>query len=272
MLAGQPFPVFLFLIFFPILSALHLEKKFRIEKLWPEKYYPVRYLGGKIYLNIRESSMERARAMGAHEAAKMALIQKLLRPGMTFLDIGAHKGYFSLLAAKLMNDQGAIYAFEPNSDNCGWLEKSIALNGYTSINVVPIALADRNETRHLFTGKKSGHHSLVYDQGLGRTSVTVRRLDDFLKERGVQRVDIIKIDVEGVEVEVLRGATELLASIDPKIVIDVNNTDRPRLFDILFKFGFRLFDYSSPDMKIISREEFLNNQSIKEVLAEKRSR
>jgi predicted methyltransferase len=71
------------------------------------------YVGGKIFLDIDESPMMRARIEGTYEPFKTRMVQRLLQPGMTYIDIGTNKGYFALLAARLLNGTGRVLAFEP---------------------------------------------------------------------------------------------------------------------------------------------------------------
>lgn len=71
------------------------------------------YIGGQIFLDIDESPMMRARIEGTYEPYKTRALQQLLKAGMTYLDIGTNKGYFALLAAKLLDGAGQVFAFEP---------------------------------------------------------------------------------------------------------------------------------------------------------------
>lgn len=76
----------------------------RLSFIIHDKYFLVNYYGGKIYLNLKESNMMMDRTLGVYEYWKTRLFMDLVRPGITVVDIGVNKGYFSLLAAKLMND------------------------------------------------------------------------------------------------------------------------------------------------------------------------
>jgi FkbM family methyltransferase len=108
-----------------------------------------------------------------------------------------------------MRDTGTVLCVEPEPANVGWIERSVARNHYRSVEVLQLALADRSGTATLHLGEKSGWHSLVkHDQVLstGELTVPTATLDDVLTERGLERVDAIKIDVEGAENQVLDGA------------------------------------------------------------------
>ncbi|MDA1051696.1 MAG: hypothetical protein O3C40_14600 [Planctomycetota bacterium] len=83
------------------------------------------YLGGKIFLDIDESPMMRARVEGTYEPLKTRALQSLLTPGMTFVDVGTNKGYFALLAAKLLRGTGRVLVFEPEPWNCQCIRRSV---------------------------------------------------------------------------------------------------------------------------------------------------
>ena len=185
----------------------------RIRRVLPRGHRAYPGAGGWLYLDLRESPMMLARVLRIYEAPKVKALRAVLRPGDVFVDVGANKGDFSLLAARLMHDRGRVLCFEPEPANVGWIERSVARNRYESIEVLPIALADAEGTATLHLGEKSGWHSLLRTDGVavtGSIDVPTRRLDDVLAERGIERVDAVKIDVEGAEDRVLDGAERTL--------------------------------------------------------------
>jgi FkbM family methyltransferase len=141
---------------------------------------------------------------------------------MTFVDVGANKGDFSLLAARAMGDNGVVIAIEPAPGNCEWLERSVKANGYKCIEVLPNALSDSEGEAELFLAELSGWHSLVKSprkQLTGSVVVKTRTLDDVIAERGLPSIDMLKVDVEGGEVAVLAGATETLTAPGRRLVL-----------------------------------------------------
>lgn len=253
-------------------SLLYLDyfiiEKAKLYKLIPDKYYLIKYHGGKIFLNLRESQMMRARALGIYEYKKMKLFKKLVKPNMTILDIGVNKGYFSLLSAKLMKDKGNILSFEPDPDNCKWIKKSIAANNYKSIRLFQIALFNKNGKKTFFKGAKSGHHSLIKNSGLGSTTIQTQKLDDFIDEENITKINLIKIDVEGADIEVLEGAQKLLKNQSPKLIIDIHKIDRKKFFNLLENLSYNIFDYNNDGFQKITEKEFLYEE-INEIYAEK---
>jgi|ERR1700722_1947287 len=222
-----------------------------LSRLAADRYeiYPVE--GGLIFLNLRESAAMVQRAMGSYEPAKHALIRKHLRPGMTFIDVGANKGDFTLLAARLAGSSGRVISIEPEPDNHSILQRSIALNNYSNIRVLQIALSDRDGTSNLQIGSTSGAHTLSPEfNGLRTIAVPTRTLDGIVAEQGLRAVDMLKIDVQGLELAVLRGAAETLRA-NPRIVVLLDlpkqGEKRRAIGQYLAQFDFTYFPESDED-------------------------
>lgn len=224
------------------------------SKIVPSFYYPYRCFGGRIYIDITESSMMLARVRGKYEIEKHKAIRTFLKPGGIFIDVGANKGDFSLVAAKLLDKTGKVIAFEPESKNCKWITKSININGYKNISLYKIALSDHNGEAKLYIGKKSGWHTLISSQknrNSDTIDVKVRTLDSYLKEISFcEPIDMIKIDVEGAELQVLRGAYQtLFRNKSLTLLIDIHPTlgvDPKEVCYYLVKNGFSIFYEKSP--------------------------
>ncbi len=154
-----------------------------------------------------------------------------LAPGATFVDIGAHDGYCSLKAAKIVGPSGRVIAVEPNPEMLTILRKNIEASQANDILVVPVACADKQGTLTLFAASQSntGSTSLSqanatqYGQGGKSYQVPVRTLDAILREAAVSRVDVVKIDVEGAEQLVLNGAIETLKRFRPTVLIELDD-------------------------------------------------
>lgn len=161
---------------------------------------------------------------GELERGTRHLIQRFLKPGDVFVDVGAHLGLLSLAAARAMQGQGKIYAFEPFPRTRGMLEKSFWINGYTDmIEVYDAAVSNHIGETKLFLGATSGHHSifeLEVPKGYPRHQITVPlvTLDSALPTGQV--VNLLKIDAEGAELNIIEGAS-LLQSNNPDIAMIV---------------------------------------------------
>jgi len=170
-------------------------------------------------------------AMDRYEPSTTQLVEHLLEPGMVVVDVGAHVGYYTLLAAKQVGPTGKVYAFEPESANYALLEENIGLNGYQNIVTVKSAVSSRSGSSTLFlTALDNGRHS-TYHHDLpenGSEVVKATTLDAFFESEEWPRVDLVKMDVEGAEEDVFQGMDRLLQkSEDLNIVMEFN----PRLLE-----------------------------------------
>jgi FkbM family methyltransferase len=164
---------------------------------------------------------------GQWEPEIWAGISSGLSPGAVFFDVGAHIGYDSLKAAVAVGDNGKVVSFEPNPNTVAQLRANVAASGARNVIVQPIACTDQETTLTLYDstlGGNSGATSLSRDNAGPLTrSYTVqgRKIDDVVKELGLQRLDVLKADVEGAELVVLRGAADTLKRFHPKLILEV---------------------------------------------------
>jgi FkbM family methyltransferase len=145
-------------------------------------------------------------------------------PGDLFVDVGANVGLHTLAAARAMEGRGRIIAFEPFEPTKILLEKTIFMNGFSAITYVhQAAVSNQEGTRELFLGETSGHNSLFGpvspSSSASRTvTVPVVRLSDVIG--GDEAVTLLKIDVEGAELNVLEGS-KLIIERNPDIALIV---------------------------------------------------
>jgi FkbM family methyltransferase len=147
------------------------------------------------------------------EPFETAVVVRLVRPGMTVVDIGANRGWYTVLLSRLVGPAGAVHAFEPDPTALCHLRRNVGRNAFcsnvevhqqavsgSSGDALFLAQTDTVYSRLAEGGDRSAPHS---DATLNR--VETIRLDDFLDARSIERVDFIKCDVEGAEVQVLDG-------------------------------------------------------------------
>lgn len=165
------------------------------------------------------------------EPNEVAFVQAFLKPGMTVVDVGAHHGFYTLLASILVGQEGRVLAVEPSPREFVRLRMHLVLNDRTNVVTWEGALGarDRQGVMCVRLDTESGLNalkvSLMPPVPVTFVPCTVRTLDQVLAETGFDRVDLLKIDVAGGEVSVVKGATELLAQ-RPRPIILCDMTER----------------------------------------------
>ena len=148
------------------------------------------------------------------------MFKKIIKPGMVVLDVGANMGYYTLLSAKLMKGTGKIYAFEPTSGGFKRLKTNISLNNFNNIKIENIGLSNENKKI-----KAKIRHSWKLD-GLvepKEDNINMMKLDDYLQKNKINKVNFIKIDVDGYEYEVLKGAEKTLKKDKPVLCLEMGD-------------------------------------------------
>ncbi|MEU7159227.1 FkbM family methyltransferase [Streptomyces chrestomyceticus] len=154
-------------------------------------------------------------------------LERRLRPGDVFVDVGANIGYYSLLASRLVGEKGAVVALEASSDFHRVLRKQVAINGCGNVRAVNAAISDREEmlTFILASSHNMGANSIVPYAGEAESTfeVAAQPLSDVLSADELARARVIKIDVEGAEGSVVRGLVPLLDQLrsDAELAIEV---------------------------------------------------
>jgi len=160
---------------------------------------------------------------GEYEAHETRLIGEVVKPGWTVVDAGANFGWHAIHLAKLVGPQGRVFAFEPIPGTFIELVDNAHLNGCTNLEACSAALGREERAVFLFLPAidlGAGAASQFLDVG-EKVEVPMRRLDDFLAEKGVDHVDFIKADIEGGELNLLGGAERLLLRSHPRILIEI---------------------------------------------------
>ena len=161
---------------------------------------------------------------GVWEPRMARALSRRLRPGDVCLDIGANIGWYTLLMSRLVGEGGAVHAFEPDPAAYARLADHVALNRATNVVVNHGALG-REEGEVTFYATPESIYSSMYDlgfRGSRRISVPCQTVDSYVAHRGIERLDFIKCDVEGAELEVLQGAESTLRRLRPTMQLEVN--------------------------------------------------
>lgn len=160
--------------------------------------------------------------LGTFERPEQEAFARTVRPGDVVFDLGANAGFYTLLSAKLAGPTGRVVAFEPVPRNLGYLRRHLAINGCENVTVVAAAVADRLGRARFHDGPAHTVGALA-DEGEaieGEYEVDVTTIDDVA---GVVP-KVIKIDVEGAEAAVLRGARRVLREVRPILLLSTHST------------------------------------------------
>jgi len=188
---------------------------------------------------------------GIWEPKVTSLVNENLAEGGVFVDVGAHVGYYSLLASRKVGIRGKVVAVEPNPPTIARLERNINLNHAENILVQKVACTDKETTLRFFqagvenTGGSSMNQANVADGH--EISVPGVPLDQIVRSLGLSRVDLIKIDVEGAEMQVLSGMTYILTTYRPKIVVEIQPDHLAAAKALFQNNGYRLQERDAVD-------------------------
>lgn len=186
------------------------------------------------------------------------ILLDVLKPGDTFIDIGAHIGWFTLLGAKIVGPFGRVFAIEPDVANYRYLKRNLKINGLNgSVNPHRVVVSNETGKVKLYLNQDSdGGHALwpvwkhpanvESDKTRKTTKVRSITLDNLCEQEGIVGAKLVKIDVEGAEGEILKGASGLLSEKRiPHIVMEVNNeglkhmgTNIGEINDMMTNFGY----------------------------------
>ncbi len=192
-----------------------------IASHWP---FPVRTTvinGCEMYVDLRSSIGRGLFATGSFDMGAIQPILNKLQPGATMIDVGANVGFYSVLASALVGDRGHVYAFEIDPRPLQCLRKTIALSGLGNIHIAEAAVSDTDGSVTFIPADEHGHNhiELQGDEGCVVASV---RLDTWADAIALERLDAIKIDVEGAEKLVLEGARGIIARFKPLIICEAS--------------------------------------------------
>lgn len=196
------------------------------EIRWPSKY------GFDIIINPSEDPYQTTIfEAGSHETGMLHLMARLLDEGDVFFDVGANIGFVSLAASRMVGATGIVFAFEPHPKTFSRLQENIALNAAENVRALNLALGATAMEREVYEypDQNIGRTSLILSNGgVSSGKAKVDTLDNTISAAGIPPAKLMKIDVEGFELSVLKGATQFLqGSGSPILIIEVDE-DMPR--------------------------------------------
>ncbi|MGB7293177.1 MAG: FkbM family methyltransferase [Thermodesulfobacteriota bacterium] len=177
--------------------------------------------------------------LGVYELYKQRAISACCTQGMVAYDVGAHAGFYTMMLARLSGKEGRVYAFEPNALNLRYLKTHLEINNINNVTILPIALGQ--DTGYTFFNE-SGNSSTGHVTA-SRTTVMVLldSIDSLIDKKLIEPPNIIKIDVEGAELDVLRGAGAAIRTYHPIIFVAIDNHDnKDYIYDFLKDMGYAI--------------------------------
>ena len=208
--------------------------------------------------------------VNSYEQAETRYLLNVIRKDSVCLDVGANVGYFTMLMAKIASS-GCVHAFEPMALNSSLLKSSVALNQFANVKVNQFAVGDMvGETS--FTESADGAYSSMEDTGrkpsARKITVPVLTLDGYIDDNNIDRVDVIKVDVEGAEGLVIAGASRLLTDVKrrPKVMLlelydenlNVFGTSVSSIMTKMLAFGYEIFVLNGNAEPIAYKPEYKN--------------
>jgi len=180
--------------------------------------------------------------LGSYEMRKRQAFEVEIPQGAVVFDVGANVGYYSLLAAVLVGNEGRVYAFEPLPRNVRFLRRHVTLNHMDNVEVIEAAVSDHTGAASFDLGASSamGHLS-----DAGDIEVRLVCLDEMLENGDIQPPDYMKVDVEGAEYEVLQGARKVIQRYRPTFFLDTHQREAHQPLIALLKelgYTFKILD------------------------------
>ncbi len=235
-----------------ILNILNIkfdELKYRIKKINKDNIEVINLEdGNKIYINLNDDGISKELYLQRkREIYSTEFLKKFIDENEIIIEIGANIGHYTIIESSVLKE-GKIYAIEPIPKNMELLKKNVILNNIKNIKLFPIAIGEENNSSKMYFYKKSnlsGFKSIVGEDLLEEVEVDIINLDTFIESYMEEYPTFIRMDVEGYEYNLFKGATKLLESGKPlkiKMEIHPNNMTKQQLKYILNSLKYYKFE------------------------------
>jgi FkbM family methyltransferase len=182
--------------------------------------------GCTIFCNLQDHVQRHVYFFGVYEPIEAYLFTSLLKEGMTVIDAGANIGQYSILASTIVGKNGRVHSFEPVPSTFAQLQINISNNQLTNLSLNQSALFSENGTITLSLSEDMLQNIGSYSIGATNSKTAVKastiRLDDYIDEQNIPKVDLIKMDIEGSEALALLGMKLTLKRDHPILLIEIN--------------------------------------------------
>ena len=184
--------------------------------------------GSQLYTSVREAIGVSIFLDGTFEEDELTYLRNLSTDGSTIVDVGANIGIYTIELAREVGANGMVLAFEPSPDTFSRLERNLSINEMNNVKTFQVALSDKDSTIDVFLAADPAYSSCDPDENLktiDTCNVPCARLDTIWRDLDCPTVSVIKIDVEGMELSVLKGAELLLRMCKPVLLIEANSKE-----------------------------------------------
>jgi FkbM family methyltransferase len=218
---------------------------------------------------------------GFYEKNISILFNAVLEKGDWFLDVGAHIGYFSMLAARLVGNQGRIFSFEPMEANRKFFESNVSLNGFDNVTLVPHGVGNQTGQARFFVNRDNDGGHALWDVGEHPfnvrskadpcpVTIPITTLDAFFASSDLSRLKAIKIDTEGNEFNVLKGAEKILQTHRIRCIVwELNKFGLMQmghsevgLREFMYNLGYETLAFIDGRLQIIEKDQHVQSDSI----------
>ena len=254
-------------------TIYNFSKKAALSLLYKLPPFPKNILGRLVWIHPRARFSITAKTFFRREHHVRSWLTEQLKPGHVFFDVGAHHGWVSMWALPLVGEKGSVVSFEPSPANLSILEWHRASNKFSQWTIVPRAVSESDAEKEFFlvdTGDSpmnsltSGAPGMPLMSGreIRKIAIQTISLDTFCSQVH-PRPNLVKIDVEGAELLVLRGAAKLLSEFCPTIILAVHPYWLPsgqsshQIFDLLTSYGYTVHDSEGCLVKKLRSGEYL---------------
>tara|TARA_Y100000022_G_scaffold199821_1_gene213256 strand:- start:4218 stop:5171 length:954 start_codon:yes stop_codon:yes gene_type:complete len=248
---------------------------------WPNKI--VTRSGLKWKLRYSKDHVSRAFIYnnGVYETHSYDLVNEFLKKGMTFIDVGANCGYYTILAGKLVGDYGNVISFEPSSKYFNQLEDNVKNNLLKNVHCINKGLSDKNESLDLVSdgsnasfvdgwmkevkfNPSSVSNSFIEHHTLKKEKCNLVTLDDEIVNLKIEKLDFIKVDIEGYENNFYVGAQNTIKKYRPFILLEYtagvsNKTILPSLSELNYRFVPENFNFKNISYDSLLKAKWTEN-------------
>jgi len=208
-------------------------------------------IGSGLRFNVGNASPDYA--LGANELPVQIAFKDFVKCGDVLYDVGANIGFFTVIASKIVEKSGHVYAFEPVEENVNTIIKNINLNKFSNITVIGKAISKFVGKGELHLTEHPGGHTLssvgMPHNAVDTVTIDIDTIDNLIENKKIDPPDIVKIDVEGAEIDVLQGMKRTLGEFHPTIIYEIDDRDLNKLEnkqkeiqEYLYGFGYKIQD------------------------------